>query len=52
MKVRVGITWEIVVDSQVDTLDINTSAEDIGGNANTLVEFLEFFVAFDTIFCQ
>lgn len=51
VKVGVGISGKIVVDCQVDTLDINTTAENIGGNTNTLVEFLEFLVAFDTGSC-
>lgn len=49
MKVRVGIRWEIVVDGEVDTFDINTTSKHIRGNANTLVEFLEFSVAFNTV---
>lgn len=48
MEIRVSITWEIIVDRQVNTLNINTTAEDVGGNANTLVEFLEFLIPFDT----
>ena len=47
MEVGIGIGWQIVVNRQVDTLDIDTTPKDIGGYANTLVEFLEFFVAFD-----
>lgn len=48
VEVGIGISRQVVVDGQVDTLDIDTTAEDISGNANTLVEFLEFLVAFDT----
>jgi hypothetical protein len=48
MKIRVGISRQVVVDSQVDTFDINTTTKDIGGNADTLVELLEFFVPADT----
>ena len=48
MKVAVGIGGEIVVDGQVDTLDIDTSAEDVSGDTDTLVEFFELFVALDT----
>lgn len=48
MKVAVGIAWEIIVDGQVDALDINTSTEDVSGNADTLVEFSEFLVTLDT----
>jgi hypothetical protein len=49
VKVRVSIGWEIVVDGKVDTLDINTTTEDIGGHADSLVELLELLVALDTI---
>jgi hypothetical protein len=48
MKVRISVAWKVVVDSKIDALDINTTAEHIGGDANTLVELLEFFVALDT----
>ena len=48
MKVGVGVGGEVVVDGQVDTFDIDAAAKDIGGNADTLVEFFEFFVALDT----
>jgi hypothetical protein len=49
MEVRVRITWKIVVDGQVDTLNIDTTTEDISGNADTLIELLEFLVTLDTI---
>lgn len=48
MEVGVGITGEIVVDSKVNTLDINTTSEDIGSDTDTLVELLELGVALDT----
>jgi len=48
VEVGVGIGGKVVVDGQVDTLDINTTTEDIGGNADPLVELLEFLVALDT----
>ena len=49
MQVGVGISGEIVVDSEVDALDINTTTKDVGGNANALVELLEFLVTTNTI---
>lgn len=49
MQVGVGITRHIVVDSQVDTLNVDTTTEDVGGNANALVELLELLVTLDTI---
>lgn len=48
VEVGVRISGQVVVDSEVDTLDIDTTAEDVGGNANALVELLELLVAFDT----
>lgn len=48
VKVRVGITRKIVVDGKVDTLDIDTTTKDVGSDTDTLVELLEFLVAFDT----
>lgn len=51
VQVGVGIGGQIVVDGQVDTLDIDTTTEDVSGNTDTLVEFLEFLVALDTASC-
>ena len=49
VKVRISISGKIVVDCEVDTLNIDTTAEDISGDTDTLVEVLEFLVAFDTV---
>jgi hypothetical protein len=49
MKVGIGVLWQIVVDGQVDLLDIDTTAEDVSSNADTLVEVLELLVALDTV---
>lgn len=48
MEVGVGVTGEIVVDGKVDTLDINTTSENVGSDTDTLVELLELSVALDT----
>lgn len=48
VQVRVGITGHVVVDGQVDTLNVDTTSEDVGGNADALVEVLELLVALDT----
>jgi hypothetical protein len=48
VQIRIGISRQVVVDSQVDTLNINTTTENIGGNTDTLVELLKLLVAFDT----
>ena len=47
VQVRVGIAGQVVVDGQVDALDVNTAAEDVGGYTDTLVEVLELFIALD-----
>ena len=49
MKVRVGIGRKVVVDGKIDFFDIDATAEDVGSDADTLVEVLELFVAFDTV---
>ena len=48
MQVGVGVTGEIVVYGQVDSFDVDATAKDVSGDADTLVEFLELFVALDT----
>ena len=48
MEIRVGVARQVIVDSQVDALDIYTTTEDIGSDADTLVELLELLVTFDT----
>jgi len=50
VKVGIGIRWQIVIDGQVDTLNINTTTKNISRNANTFVELFEFLVTLDT-FC-
>lgn len=49
MKVGVSITWKIVVDSQVDTLNVDTTSENIGGDTDTLVELLELLITLDAL---
>ena len=51
VEVRVGIGREIVVDGKVDSLNIDTTSEDISGDTDTLVELLELFVTFDSVSC-
>ena len=49
MEVGVCIAWQVIIDGQIYTLNVDTPPEDISGDADTLVEFFEFFVAFDTV---
>ena len=48
MQIRVSVSGHVIVDGQIDTLDVNTATEDIGGDADALVELFELLVAFDT----
>jgi hypothetical protein len=50
VQIGVGISGQVVVDGQVNSFDINTTSKDVCGDTYTLVEFLEFFVAFDAVF--
>ena len=53
VKVRVCVSWQIVVDSQIDSLDIDTATEDVGSDTDTLVELFEFLVSANSVFlCQ
>ena len=49
MEVGVGIHGHVVVDGQIDTLDVDTTTEDVCGDTDTLVEVLEFLVALNTV---
>ena len=49
MEIGVSIAGKIVVDSQVNTFNIDTTSENISSNADTLVEFLELLVTLDTV---
>lgn len=49
MEVGVSIGWQVVVDSKVDSFNIDTSTEDVSGDTDSLVELLEFLVTFDTV---
>lgn len=49
VKVGIGIGGQVVVDGKVDTFDIDTTPENVGGDTDTFVEFLELLVAFDTV---
>jgi hypothetical protein len=48
VEVRVGVGGRVVVDDDVDTLDVDTTAEDVGGDEDTLLEGLELLEARDT----
>jgi hypothetical protein len=50
VKVRIGISGSVVVDDDVDSLDINSTTEDVGGDQNSLLERLELLVSSDSLF--
>lgn len=49
MQVGIGVSGQVVVDCQVDSLDIDTTSENVSSDADSLVELLELLVALDTI---
>jgi hypothetical protein len=49
MQVGIRVAREIVVDGEVDTLDVDTTTEDVSGDTDALVKFLELLVALDTV---
>lgn len=49
MQIRISLVGHIVVDGNVDALNIDTTAEDVGRNTNTGLELLELLVTLDTV---
>ncbi len=49
MEVRVGVPGGVVVDDDVDALDVDSAAEDVGGDEDALLEGLELLVAADAL---
>lgn len=48
VEVRVGVGRSVVVDDDVDSLDVDTSAEDVSGDENTLLKGLELLESRNT----
>lgn len=48
VEVGVGLIGHVVVDSDVDTLNIDTTTEDVSGHTDTGLEVLELLVTLDT----
>merc|ERR1719373_352982 len=44
VQICVGILWHVVVEYDVDSLDVHSSAEQIGGNQDTLLEILKLLI--------
>jgi hypothetical protein len=49
VEVGVGLIGHVVVDSDVDALDVDTTTEDVSGDTDTGLELLELLVALDTV---
>jgi hypothetical protein len=49
MEVGVSLVRHVVVDSDVDALNIDTTTKDIRGDANSGLELLELLVALDAV---
>lgn len=52
VKIAVCICWQVVVDSEVDSLNVNATTEDVGGDTDALLELLELLVTLDAAKCQ
>jgi len=50
VKVLVSAIGEVIVDDNVDTLNVDATANQVSGNHDALLEVLESLVALDTIF--
>ena len=48
MQVAICVTRGVVVDDDIDPLDVDATAEDVGGDKDTLLEVLELRVTGDT----
>lgn len=49
VEVAVSVGGQVVIDGQVDTLDIDTTTEDVGRDTDALLELLELLVTLDTL---
>ena len=52
MKVTVRIRRTVVIDNNIDSLNINTSTEDVCSYKNTFFESLKRRVTIDTVFIK
>ena len=49
-QVLIGLVGEVVVDDDVDPLNVDASAEEVGGHQDALVEVLEGFESRNALF--
>jgi len=50
MKVGIGVLGHVVVDDDVDSLNIDSTAKDVGSNHDTRLEVLELSVLVNSLF--
>jgi hypothetical protein len=49
VKVRISLIRHVVVDSDIDALNIDTTTEDVSGHTDAGLEVLELLIALDTV---
>lgn len=49
MEVGIGTFGHVVVDNDIDTLNINTSSEEVSGHHDTGLELLELLVFLNSV---
>jgi hypothetical protein len=49
MEVSIGVSGHVIVEHDVDFLNIDSTSEDLGGNEDSVLEFLEAIVDLDAL---
>ena len=49
MQVRIRVFGHVIIEHDVDLLNVDTSAKDLGGDQDTVLEGLESFVDLDSV---
>jgi hypothetical protein len=49
MEIRVGIARKIIVDSKIDTLNVNATTENVSSDADALIELFKLLVPLNTV---
>ena len=49
MQVGVRVFGHVIIEHDVDLLNVDTSAKDLGGDQDTVLEGLESFVDLDSV---
>lgn len=48
MKILISLVWHVEVEDDIDLLNIDTSSEEVSGNHDSILAFLEIFVHLDS----